>query len=261
MKALLLDAGNTRLKWGIAEDGEIHRTGHLSQAKIREQGLGLLTKRLPRRVDAVMASNVAGTTFATRLAGFVGAHCDTDLRFAKTAREGYGIRNAYASPRSLGVDRWVAMVGAWAELGRACLVVDAGTAVTIDAIDDDGRHLGGQILPGVLLMANALASETSDIPATAVGKPGRFGGAKLFADTTANAVASGSESAVAGAVERAIKTLRSIAYDAGLVLTGGDASRILGAIDNPSGDLDALDRPHLVLTGLLRMLEAESAGG
>lgn len=255
MKALLIDAGNTRLKWGVAEDGEIHRTGHLGQAKIRDQGLKLLAKTLPRQVDAVMASNVAGATFATRLAGFIGAHCDRELMFAKTTAAGYGLTNAYPSPRSMGVDRWVAMVGAWAELGRACLVVDAGTAVTIDAIDGNGRHLGGQILPGVSLMANALATETSDIPMTEAGEAGRFSGPALFADTTADAVASGSESAVAGAVERAIRILRSIAYDAELVLTGGDASRILGAVDEP-----VLDRPNLVLSGLLRMLESDTGG-
>ena len=60
MKALLIDAGNTRLKWGVADDGEIHRTGQIAQQKIREQGLASLTTRLPRRVDAIMVSNVAG---------------------------------------------------------------------------------------------------------------------------------------------------------------------------------------------------------
>ena len=219
---------------------------------MRDRGLGVLTTRLPTRVDAVMASNVAGATFATRLSGLVHAHCDRELRFAKSRAEGYGITNAYRTPRNMGVDRWVAMVGAWAELGRACLVVDAGTAVTLDAIDDKGVHLGGQILPGVNLMAAALANETSDIPPTKSAKPGRFEGLGIFANTTSSAVASGSENAVTGAVERAIRILRSSACDAGLVLTGGDASRILAALDEP-----ALHRPNLVLAGLWRMLEGE----
>ena len=253
MRALLIDAGNTRLKWGVAEDGEIQDTGHLDQASIRENGLGGLSKQLPREVDACMASNVAGATFATRLSGFIGAHCNVDIRFAKSAAQGYGLTNAYAAPRNMGVDRWVAMVGAWAEFGRACLVVDAGTAVTIDAIDDAGRHLGGQILPGVELMAKALANETSDIPMTDSSEPGQFAGLKLFAADTAHAVASGSESAVAGAVERALRILRSSAYDAELVLTGGDASRILGALEEP-----AEHRPNLVLMGLKEMLESDA---
>ncbi len=250
MTALLLDVGNTRLKWGIAEDGEIHRTGSVTQEKIREIGLGVLTTRLPRAVDTAIASNVAGSTFATRLAGVVGAHCGCSLHFAKTERSAFGISNSYKQPRRMGVDRWVAMIGAWAELQSACLVVDAGTAVTIDALDDDGCHLGGQILPGVALMAGALAQHTSDIPATKLAAAGMYEGIDMFGQNTRAAVSSGVLGAVTGAVERAIRTLRSNAYDASLVLTGGDASRILTALDN-----SPLHRPNLVLHGLMQMLE------
>lgn len=250
MKALLLDVGNTRLKWGLYDGGEIHKTGHISQEKIREVGVGVLTSKLPSDVDTVMASNVAGPSFATRLSGVLGMHCGCDVHFAKTASEAYGVTNSYSQPRRMGVDRWVAMIGAWAELQSACLVVDAGTAVTIDAMDDDGRHLGGQILPGVALMASALATETSDIPATDTRVLPAPEGLDIFADNTAGAVQKGAWSAVIGAVERAIRTLRSSAYDPVLVLTGGDASRMLNAL----GD-DALHRPQLVLQGLACMLD------
>ena len=250
MKALLLDVGNTRLKWGIAENGEIHRTGSVTQEKIRENGLGVLTTRLPRAVDTAIVSNVAGPTFATRLAGVVGAHCGCELHFAKTERSALGISNSYKQPRRMGVDRWVAMIGAWAELRSACLVVDAGTAVTIDALDDDGRHLGGQILPGVVLMANALAQQTSDIPRTKPAAVGEYDGLAMFGQNTRTAVGSGALGAVAGAIERATRTLRSNACDASVVLTGGDASRILTALDT-----SPLHRPNLVLHGLMQMLE------
>jgi type III pantothenate kinase len=250
MKALLLDVGNTRLKWGIAENGEIHRTGSVTQEKIRENGIGVLTTRLPRAVDTAIASNVAGPTLATRLAGVVGAHCGCDLHFARTERSAFGISNSYKQPRRMGVDRWVAMIGAWAELQSACLVVDAGTAVTIDAIDTDGCHLGGQILPGVVLMASALTQHTSDIPPTKPAAAGAYEGIAMFGQNTRMAVGSGALSAVAGAIERAIRTLQSNACDASLVLTGGDASRILTALDTTP-----LHRPNLVLHGLLQMLE------
>jgi type III pantothenate kinase len=250
VRALLLDVGNTRLKWGIAENGEIHRTGSVTQEKIRENGLGVLTTRLPRAVDTAIVSNVAGPTFATRLAGVVGAHCGCDLHFAKTERAAFDIRNSYKQPRRMGVDRWVAMIGAWAELQSACLVVDAGTAVTIDAIDDDGCHLGGQILPGVVLMASALAQQTNDIPPTKPAAAGSYDGLDMFGQNTREAVGSGALGAVAGAVERAIRTLRSNACDASVVLTGGDASRILTALDT-----SPLHRPNLVLHGLMQMLE------
>ena len=76
MKALLMDVGNTRIKWGVSENGEIRKTGHISQERIRDGGLQALTTKIPRRVDEVFISNVAGTTFATRLSGVISAHCD-----------------------------------------------------------------------------------------------------------------------------------------------------------------------------------------
>ena len=252
MKALLLDVGNTRLKWGVVDAGRIHRTGHIAMQRIRDEGLGALTSRLPREVDAVHVSNVAGATFATRLSGVVGMHCGCDVHFAKSERQACGVRNGYRHPRRLGVDRWVAMIGAWAELESACVVVDAGTAVTIDALDADGQHLGGQIFPGVTLMLQALAANTSDIPAVGRRLPAASG-LDIFGDSTGKAVQHGAWNAVTGAVDRAITTLRSSAYDPSLVLTGGDASRMLKALGT-----EPLHRPHLVLQGLARMLQDTS---
>ena len=251
MRALLLDVGNTRLKWGVADDGEIHRTGSISQQKIRALGVGALTTRLPRNIDAAMASNVAGVTIATRLTGLIGAQCGCDLHFARTERQAHGVTNSYRQIRRMGVDRWVAMIGAWSELRKSCVVVDAGTALTIDAIDGSGQHLGGQILPGMAMMAGALSKGTSDIPATRSQKVEGFLGMGMFGKNTAAAVAGGALNAVTGAIERAIRTLRSNAYRPKVVLTGGDASRILSALDETP-----VHRPNLVLQGLATMLES-----
>lgn len=250
MTALLLDVGNSRLKWGVLEEGVIRRTGHISQQKIREQGLTVLTSRLPRRVDTVLASNVAGTSFATRLSGVLGMHCNADVHFARADREACGVTNAYRQPRRLGVDRWVALIGAWAEAGAACLVVDAGTAVTLDALDDDGRHLGGQILPGVALMAQSLAARTSDIPAMQRRAASQERSVDMFAKSTAAAVGHGAMNAVVGAIERAAEVLHEGGMDVSIFLTGGDASRILKSLGE-----EPLHRPHLVLQGLARLLD------
>ena len=245
-----MDAGNSRIKWGVLEQGQIRRTGHIARERIRDRGLQALTTRIPRGVDQVFVSNVAGNSFGTMLSGVVGMHCNCEVRFAHTERSGWGVTNGYRQPRRMGVDRWVALVGAWGEFRSACLVVDAGTAVTLDAIDQDGTHLGGQIIAGVQLMMRALSTSTSDIPAVrpASGKGGS--GADMFAASTADAVREGARNAIAGAVERAFRTLQSVAYDPVLVLTGGDASRILGALGNTP-----LHRPHLVLQGLATMLD------
>ena len=249
MNALLLDIGNTRIKWGVLKDGSINRTGHIAQSKVQEQGIAVLTSKLPRSVDVAFASNVAGATFATRLSGVVGMHCNCDVHFAKTERQACGVRNGYRQPRRMGVDRWVAMIGAWSEFESACVVVDAGTAVTIDVLDDDGQHLGGQIIPGFVLMSDALTVQTSDIPSLGRRIPPAASGLEIFGSSTAKAVQQGCWSAAVGAVERAITTLRSNAYEPRLVLTGGDASRMLTALGTES-----LHRPNLVLQGLARLL-------
>ena len=250
MSVLLLDAGNSRLKWGVLEDGSIRRTGHISQEQIREKGLSVLTTKLPRRVDVVRASNVAGNSFGTRLSGVVGLHCNADIHFARSEKRGWGVTNSYRRPRLLGVDRWVAMIGAWTEAQAACLIVDAGTAVTLDAIDDEGMHLGGQIIPGVETMLDSLSSATSDIPLVKAAAKHSPGDLKMFGHNTAAAAREGAQNAIVAAIDRAFRTLQANAYDPAIVLTGGGASRILGALE-----ASPVHRPNLVLQGLAHMLE------
>ena len=251
MTALLLDVGNTRLKWGVLDDDNIRRTGHIVLDRIRDQGLGALTAKLPRRVDAVFASNVAGASFGTRLSGVVGMHCHCDVRFARTVKRGWGVTNSYRQPRRMGVDRWVAMVGAWAEMQASCLIVDVGTAVTIDVLDDDGVHMGGQIIPGVATMAQSLSSATSDIPLVRASAKRSANDLEMFGRNTTAAVREGSQNAVTGAIERALRTLQANGYKPTIILTGGDASRILKSLDGAP-----LHRPHLVLQGLAHMLDS-----
>jgi type III pantothenate kinase len=251
MTALLLDVGNTRLKWGVMKDGAIHRTGHISHDNIRKAGLAALTSKLPRDVDAVMASNVAGTSFATRLAGVISLHCGCEVHFARSERSACGVTNGYRLPRRLGVDRWVAMIGAWAEFGKPCLVVDVGTAMTIDAIGRDGQHLGGQILPGVALMREALAGHTSELPKVTARSAKAASGMDMFGNSTTAAITHGTYAAVVGAVEHAAEALRGGGYrKPAVVLTGGDASRILTALGGAPSH-----RPNLVLQGLAALLD------
>lgn len=251
MTTLLLDVGNSRLKWGLFNGGKLGRTGHVDQEKIKDHGWQAVITKLPRKVDSVFVSNVAGTNFGKRLSGVIGAHCSCDVHFARSERKGWGVTNAYRQPRRLGVDRWVAMIAAWAELEASCLVVDAGTALTIDAIDDEGNHLGGQIIPGVETMLDSLASATSDIPGVKAASKQTSGDLNMFGKNTAAAVREGAQNAVIGAIERAAETLEENGFEPTIVLTGGGASRILVALYE-----EPLHRPHLVLEGLAHMLES-----
>jgi type III pantothenate kinase len=250
MTALLVDAGNTRLKWGLLKADEIHDTGHVLQADIAAHGLLSLTTRLPRAVDRVFVSNVVGQRFATRLTGVLSAHYGCDVGFARTSHEAAGLVNGYGEVRQMGVDRWAAMVGAWREFERALVVVDAGTAVTIDAIDGSGQHLGGHILPGFGLMSRALGTETSGIPLFEREAWSAPRGLEIFGASTEAGVVQGAANAVVGAVDRAISVLRSNAYDPVTVLTGGDASAMLRALVDPPEH-----RPNLVLAGLAELMD------
>lgn len=251
--ALLCDVGNTRLKWGVLDNGRLTRTGSQRLDDLKRGGFSALTMKLPRDLDHALVSNVAGAGFAARLSSVIGIHCKCEVHFARSERAAYGIQNAYRQPRRLGVDRWVAMIGAHAETRGALCVVDAGTALTIDALDRNGRHLGGQIIPGLELMGRALGSETSDIGVPAKSTRDPEPGMGLFATGTRRGVRAGALNAVCGAIERAAKIMREAGLRPRIVLTGGDASRILKQLDGK-----ILHRPHLVLQGLAFMLQRGS---
>lgn len=252
MKTLLIDAGNTRIKWGVLNDDTIGETDHVMHADLDDAGLAALATKLPRHADSAFVSNVAGQAFATRLTGLLAGHYDCEVHFAKTATEACGVTNAYPEPRQMGVDRWVAMIGAWLEFGDAVLVVDAGTAVTIDALDESGRHLGGQILPGLDLMSKSLGTSTSDIPIVDRHAAAFTNDVGIFAASTADGVRQGAGNAIAGAIERAWSVLDAAGQAPTVVLTGGDASRILAALEPP-----VTHRPDLVLAGLAGLLGDE----
>ena len=248
-RALLIDAGNSRLKWGVLSDGQLKTTGSIDNDKLHQTGFAALTARIPTSIERVLISNVAGQGLATKLSSVIGLHCGVDAHFARCQKSAFGLVCGYRQPRRLGVDRWVGMVGAWAEFKRALVVVDAGTAMTIDAIDKAGNHLGGHIIPGMRLMGESLQAKTSDI--APAGRTRKKPGSELnlFGRTTADAIVFGSVSAAAGAIEFAAKRMRASGLRPNIVLTGGDASRILEQLSS-----GAISRPNLVLQGLSKMV-------
>lgn len=247
--ALLFDVGNTRVKWAVAEGGCLAQDGASRLDRVRARGFETLARRLPRDVSRVLVSNVAGQEVADALSTFIRQHYGVDCHFCRPERSAHGVTNGYRQPRRLGVDRWAAMIGARAESKAALCIVDAGSAVTIDALDRDGVHLGGQIIPGLRLMGVALRQETDGMRDLRIrtGDPGS--GLLLFANSTALAVRAGALNAVCGAIERAAKTLRAEGLRPRLFITGGGAMPILDALD-----VRASHRPHLVLQGLATML-------
>jgi type III pantothenate kinase len=253
IRALLFDAGNTRLKWGYYTRGRISKSGSVTHEQLREKGYAALTSRMPRNITHAAASNVAGPGMATKLSSVIGLHAAVDIRFAHCQKHAFGVTTSYKQPRRLGVDRWVAMIGAWNEFRCALCIVDAGTALTIDVLDRTGQHLGGQIIPGIDMMGDSLRLRASNIAAAKRKSSNPGEGLGIFGKSTDDAIAYGSLSAACGAIERATRRLRSAAMRPKIVLTGGDASRILKQLNS-----NEIHRPNLVLQGLSTMLQSDT---
>ena len=145
------------------------------------------------------------------------------------------------------------MIGGWNEFRSALCIVDAGTAMTIDMLDPSGQHLGGQIMPGIRMMEESLRNKTSDIAPARRRSRDPGDGLDIFGKSTEEAIVYGSLTAACGAIERAVKRARSAGMRPKIILTGGDASRILKQLNN-----NVIHRPSLVLQGLTVMLQSET---
>ncbi len=240
---LLLDVGNTNLRWAQhhnGELGEIHLVTHYRGVPI---DLHAAWEQLepPRHV---LISNVAGPKLGEALARTCRSYWGLTAELVQTQAESHGVHIAYACPENLGVDRWLALVGAHAAFPGSTLIVDAGTAVTFDLLLSDGKHLGGLILPGVEMMRDSLLTGTH-IPRVEADPA-----AAPWAADTAPAVAAGSIHAVGALVDRLSQRLMAeTGAPTRILLTGGDTERIQPAID-----ADVIRVPDLVLQGMARLV-------
>jgi type III pantothenate kinase len=162
---LELDAGNTRIKWRlIAADDSTLKSGSDLRVDIfsAEQPSWLA------RVTLVWVSSVHSDQSQWIVKKFPVAE------FAIAQHEMFGFKNSYVSPAKMGVDRWLAMLAAWsAEPSRQHIVIDAGTAITMDIINTNGQHLGGYICPGFNMMKSTLLSDTNKVLAEKSWSQGR----------------------------------------------------------------------------------------
>ncbi len=230
---LCLDAGNTRLKWGLREGPAWRAQG----ACALDDGDGIAAL-LPAVSEHVLACNVAGDAVARRIEDVV-APFGVPLEWFKSAAACCGVTNGYDNPLQLGADRWAALIGARGVHAGAALVIMAGTATTIDALDATGHFRGGLILPGLDLMQRALARSTA-------GLPEAQGAYRTCPANTDDAIVSGALHATLGAIERMARL-----FDAGnstVILSGGAAEALA-----PHLDLPLLRVDNLVLEGLARM--------
>jgi type III pantothenate kinase len=240
---LLVDIGNSRVKWA-ASDGRrlgVQQAAEYARWTAEDWRRRLFAEPGIRRVVAV---TVAGETSEDRLREAARAVPGCTVEFIATSASAAGVRNGYREPQLLGADRWVAVIAAHHLAGRACCVVDVGTAATIDAVMADGQHLGGFIVPGPRLMVASLHHGTSDLAErTAASGAGATSG---FADNTRDAIERGCVVTLAALADRSAQEL---ALRAGsppaLIFTGGAAQQVLPHVQAP---LEWV--PDLVLRGL-----------
>jgi type III pantothenate kinase len=241
--ALLIDIGNTRIKWARFEDGVLQPQSAAPHADWSAESVVETVLRRGNRADRVLVSNVAGPRMADVVRTAVAQTWQMEAEFVTSTPIAGRIINAYPQPAKLGVDRWLAMIGAYALERSAVCVVSIGTAMTIDAVDADGRHLGGAIVPGPDLMIASLLNNTSDIAQRA--RQGDAGDG-LFADNTLGAIRQGAEHALGALIERAVGVMRRTSREMPkLLVTGGATDRVEKAIGLPYRAV-----PDLVLQGL-----------
>jgi len=197
---LLVDAGNTRIKWAVADANPATPLAqwHGAGSVVHGQIASLASSWAAFGFSRVLLSNVAG---AAVRAGLEAILAERGLRPEWQASQAQlaGIRNGYRQPTQLGSDRFYSSIGAHALYpDTALMVVTCGTATTVDAISADGVFRGGLILPGFGLMAGALARNTAQLPQVEASGEGL-----LFADNTEEAIIAGCMAAQAGAIERA----------------------------------------------------------
>lgn len=238
---LLVDVGNTTVKWGLYEAGEfiaadwiVHRDYNLTEQLTR-----FWTSLHPP--DEVCIANVAGEQMANALSAWTRQQWSLIPRFVSTTDEACGVKNAYPVAEDLGVDRWAALIGAHHHMRGATCIVDCGTAITIDLLAANGHHQGGLILPGVELLKQVVQQDTAGVRSSAEIQP-----TTLFANNTGAGVYGGAVYMAVAAIDRIINDIAATQDESfEVVITGGNAGVILPLLARP-----AFHDSTLVLKGL-----------
>ena len=235
---LAIDAGNSRVKWATHDGAKFIGDGWVAYAefdKLDGQWAGLPPP------SSIVIGNVAGDDIGKKLSALC-ARWKVEPRWACSVRSQAGVFNRYEQPSQLGVDRWAALIGARGVCSGACVVANAGTAMTIDALGKQGEFIGGIVVPGFDLMHEALAANTARLSA----ERGTFFD---FPRTTRDAITSGAIQALCGAVERVRNAMLLAGHeDPELIVSGGAGEIVARHIGRPVRVID-----KLVLEGLVRI--------
>lgn len=251
MTVLLIDAGNSRLKWAFCHDGQLE-TGDpvVYQWSILEQQLTeawvSFQKKNPSFTKIILA-NVAGQQVFDALDKTLGVK-DTGAVTIETVvsqAKAYGVLNAYNEPEALGADRWAALVAARHHVRGDVCIVNCGTALTIDILTAEGEHAGGIIAPGWEMMQSSLVTNTKGIMSGESEVP------DLLGQTTQQGVQAGISAACVGAVEYIVRRYQNEkSVELTCVVTGGAAPLLLPKLVSSQADCIFEHEPDWVFKGL-----------
>ena len=238
---LEIDYGNTRLKWRLLKVGSLECVARgividlpALLPSLREAGCsGLVYCR---------ACSVRAAGANVQLAELIEKSYGVGIEYAQSLKETAGVTNGYSEANKLGVDRWLVIVAAYTKVKHACVVIDCGTAVTVDYIAPDGRHLGGCIAPGFKMLRAMLQQGTQlSLSNTAAVYSERV----LLGNSTQAAVDAGVGSMFRGFIQEQLKLARELLGASTSVLcTGGDSALVFDVTD------DAVLEEDLVFAGL-----------
>lgn len=243
---LLVDIGNSRTKWALKQKngvlGPMHACANAAIANNED-----LQTMIEQSAKIVLAC-VAGDAVLQQFKALVPEK--TALHVVQAQAETCGVYNGYAQPETLGVDRWAALLGAWSMRRVPCVVVNAGTAITVDALNADGEFLGGTIMPGLGLMMQSLRANAAQLDVDT-----KSAEVQDFPDNTADAIYAGCLNGAVGAVAAMTGHLAKQGDTMPvLVLSGGDAEALKNALQRmPFANLhvkSVIMTENLVLQGL-----------
>lgn len=238
---LLADIGNTRVKWACADDKTLFGHGAFAYTENTLPGLLARSWRKLARPEQVYLASVADAGVTAQLCEYALSAWSLEVRLAVAEKERAGLCNAYDDVETMGVDRWLAMLAAWSRYRKPLCVIDCGTALTVDVILEGGQHAGGFILPGLSLVAAALAQATCGIH-----KDGEREMQLEFGRSTAACISNGFAFALAGLMDRCV---HKVGEEQGIellsIITGGGADQMLPVLPGYP-----IHEPHLVLEGL-----------
>lgn len=230
---LLIDQGNSRLKWALTS------AGHW-QSGIADDLHALEPEQVP---EAVLLSSVAGQARTDSLCRQVEQIWSLAPQLVSVQPRAYGVTNCYRDCSQMGTDRWLATIAAHHYYPKGALVIDAGTALTLDTVDAGGNMLGGAIFPGPGLMLSALGDGTADI---GLNRSKPFARDVGLEDATGKALMAGVEHGYVGAADHLVSIYcQRLPDDAAIVITGGWAKVLLNALNHAM-----IHKPDLVLEGL-----------